>query len=193
MQTITKTALFSNKKTGFNILLFVLLYVILLQGFYLYVGITSPGGRLYSSFLDRYANFPEWLTILIAKTSVLLLKLAGYTVSQKNPANIIMDGGGGVNIAWGCLGVGAMSLWIGFIAAHRAAAGYKLKWMLAGIILICIVNILRVITIVISLHNHWRYPMRFDAHASFNILTYAVIVAFMYIFIRNYKAQSYKQ
>lgn len=192
MQPSTKTVFTSNKKTGFNILLFVLLYVILLQAFYLYVGIISPEGKLYSSFLDRYANFPEWLTIFITKTSVLLLKLAGYTVYQRNASNITMAGGGGVNIAWGCLGAGAMSLWAGFITAHKASARYKLKWALAGIMLICIVNILRIMTIVISRHNHWRYPMRFDAHTSFNILTYAIIVAFMYIFIRDYKAQSYK-
>lgn len=180
---------FSTEKKDFNIILFVLLYLALLYGFYLYIGIVSPGGKFYAAFLSRYANFPEWLTVLIAKASKGILQLAGYTVFQRKPSNLTLVGGGGVNIAWACLGAGAMSLWTAFVTAHRGLIQYKLKWIVAGIVLICLVNIARVITILLSLHYKWQYPRHFDAHQTFNILSYAVIVAFMYLFVRNYNGK----
>ena len=180
------TGFLQTKKTDFNILLFVLLYVLLLQGFYFYIGITSEGGKLFWPFLRNHLNFPEWLTIMIAKSSKFLLELAGYTVYQRNPSNITIAGGKGVTIAWACLGAGAMSLWIAFITAHKAAIRYKIKWILPGIILICLVNALRIITIALSYHYNWQFPRHFDAHTSFNVLTYAIILIFMFIFVRSF-------
>ncbi len=184
---IFKSAVFfKTQKSEFNILLFVLLYVLLLQGFYLYVGITSEGGKLFWPFLRNYLNFPQWFTIVIAKTSKFLLQLSGYTVYQRSASNITIAGGRGVTIAWACLGAGAMSLWVAFITAHKAAIKYKIKWILPGIILICLVNVFRIITIALSYHYNWQYPLHFDAHTSFNVLTYMVILIFMYLFARNY-------
>jgi exosortase/archaeosortase family protein len=173
-------------KRDFSIIKFGVLYIVLLQGFYLYVGIISEGGKLFSPFLSRYADFPGWLTMLIARSSKFVLEMTGYSVYQKNAANITITGSNGINIAWACLGAGAISLWIAFIAAHRHTIKYKFKWMVAGFILICLVNILRIIMIILSGYHHWEYWKHFDAHQSFNILTYAVILVFMHVFVRSY-------
>ncbi|MFT4154834.1 hypothetical protein [Parafilimonas sp.] len=177
----------SLKKKGFNIILFILLYIVILQGFYFYVGLISPGGRLFSPFLSRHANFPGWLAVFIAKTSGFLLQFAGYSVYQRKPFSLAIAGSSGVTIGWACIGVGAISLWIAFIASHRAPVRYKLKWILPGIILLCILNIARVIIIALSLYYRWHYPMHFDVHTGFNVLTYSVIAIFMYLFAGNYK------
>ncbi len=174
------------KRSEFNIIRFLILFVLLLEGFYLYVGMTSEGGRLFSPFLASYLNFPDWLSITVARFSKFLLEISGYSIYQKNPANITITGSRGVNLDWACLGVGPMSLWVAFVAAHRCVIKYKLKWIAAGIVLICVVNALRLIMIVLSYYYHWTFIRHFDAHTSFNIVTYIIILLLMYIFVRSY-------
>jgi exosortase/archaeosortase family protein len=182
-----KTFSFKNaKKTDFNVIKFLVIYIVLLQSFYLYVGITSEGGKLFSPFLSKYLNFPGWLTYVIAGLSKFFLSVAGYTIYQQNAANITITGSRGVTIAWACLGAGAMSLWIAFIAAHRGSFKYKTVWIFGGLVLICLVNAARVAMIALSNYHHWLYLQHFNAHTSFNIVTYAVILLFMYVFARSY-------
>jgi exosortase/archaeosortase family protein len=180
------------RKSDFNILLFLALYFLFKEGFYFYVGLTSPGGKLFSPFLSQFANIPYWLSALVTGGSKLLLKIAGYAAYQKNPTNITITGGGGVNIAWGCLGVGAISLWIAFVIAHRWAVKHKVKWIAAGIVFIFVVNILRISTIALSYYYNWKYLRSFNVHTSFNALTYAVILIFMLFFTLQYNRQKNK-
>ncbi len=174
------------KGSAFNIIKFLVIFVLLLEGFYFYIAITSEGGRLFSPFLSKYLNFPDWLSMTITKFSKFLLEISGYRIYQKTPTNITITGSRGVNLDWACLGAGAMSLWVAFIAAHRCVVKFKLKWIAAGIGLICFVNTLRVVMIALSNHYHWVYIRHFDAHTSFNILTYTIVLLLMYLFVRSY-------
>jgi len=174
------------KKSDFNILRFLALFIILIEGFYLYVGIISTGGKFYSPFLAQYFNFPYWLTIAVAKSSALFLEISGYSVHQANAANISINGATGVTIAWPCLGVAPISLWIGFVAAHRYKTSYKLKWIMAGVGVIFLVNVLRIAVIVLSNYHKWFYLEHFNAHTSFNILAYAIILLMMFVFIKHF-------
>ncbi len=170
-----------------------MLYFLLKYAFYFYVGVVTPGGKLSSLFLSRYANFPNWLTVAVAKPSVFLLQILGYKVHQTNAANVTINGSRGVTLAWGCLGIGAISLWIAFIAAHRQKMRYKIKWMIAGIVLIFIVNILRIDMIALSNYYNWKHAESFNAHTSFDILTYAVILVMMMVFAFKYnKTKNFK-
>ncbi len=178
------------KKKDFNILLFLALFLLMKEGFYVYVGLTTPGGRLFFPFLANYVNIPWWLTLLVSKFSKLLLELCRYDVYQLNPANITIAGSRGVTIAWGCLGIGAISLWIAFIAAHFYPGKQKLKWMFAGVLFIFILNILRIMMIALSNHYNWQYLQSFNAHSTFNILTYAIIVIMMLVFAARYNKQT---
>ena len=180
-------------KSDFNIVLFLAVFIFLLEGFYFYVGLTTPGGKLSIPFLGSYLNFPYWLTVYVAKISKFVLEICGYTVRQANPANITIAGSRGVTIAWGCLGIGAMSLWLAFIIAHRyLVLSIKLKWVFTGLALIFLINILRIMMIALSNHYNWHYIHAFNAHASFNVLTYAAIVIMMAVFVRSYKKISRK-
>ena len=162
------------------------------EGFYFYVGLTSPGGKLFSPFLTRFANFPYWLSALVSGSARLLLTIMGYAVYQKSATNITITGSSGVNIAWGCLGVGAISLWIAFIIAHRWAIKNKVKWVVAGVVFIFIVNIMRIAMIALSNYYGWKYMHSFNAHTSFDVLTYAVILILMLFFTLQYNRQKNK-
>jgi len=173
-------------KPDFNIIIFLVLYFVLKYGFYLYVGFTTPGGKLYFSFFGSYANFPGWLTIFVSKTSAFLLKISGYSVHQLGNANITIAGSKGVTIAWGCLGIGAISLWLGFIIAHRIRLKYKLKWITIGAAIIFAINIFRIDMIALSNYYKWSYFQNFNAHTSFDTLTYVIILGMMTIFVMRY-------
>ena len=175
------------RNSQFNVLKFLVIFLILLEGFYAYVGITTKDGKLFSLFLNKYANFPEWVCIGVIGIAKLLLKAAGFVTYQRDVTTLAIEGSGGVNLAWGCLGAGAISLWIAFIAAHKCNFRFKLKWTSAGIIFIFIVNAIRVAMIVLSNHYRWTYLVDFDAHSSFNALTYLIILGLMWIFARRYK------
>lgn len=174
------------KKSNFSVIYFILIFALLYYGFYGYIGLSTPGGKIYSPFLYRYLNFPDWLSIAVVKTTLVLLKIAGYSVYQKSPFNITITGGHGANIAWGCIGIGVTVLWFAFIMAHRARFIYKLKWIAAGIALIYLFNAVRIAAIILSYQHHWRYMQSFNAHATFNNITYVIIIILMLIYIRNY-------
>src|SRR5690242_4128911 len=132
------------KKSNFNIIYFLIIFFILYYGFIIYVGLSTRGGKIYSSFLYSYLNIPDWLSMLVAKASALLLKVLGYDAYQRSAVNVTIRGGRGATIAWGCIGVSVMFLWFAFIIAHKAKGVYKLKWIIAGISLIFLFNILRI-------------------------------------------------
>ncbi len=173
-------------KSNFNIIYFLLVFFFMYYGFYFYVALSTPGGRLYSPFLCHYLNIPDWLSIVVVKFSVILLKIAGYSVYQKSPANITLQGSTGANIIWGCLGAGVMILWFAFIVAHKARLVYKFKWIIAGILIIYFFNAMRIATILLSYKYNWSYLRSFNAHSTFNNITYIIIVILMLLFIRNY-------
>jgi len=174
------------KKVKFSIPLFLGIFIILLQGFYIYVGVTTKDGRIYSAFLEQYANFPFWLSAFVAKCAAILLQVLGYTVHQTSIVNVTITGSRGVTIAWGCLGIGPLSLWVAFTTAHRCSFKYKLKWILAGVAIIFALNILRIAMIALSNHYNWVYVRHFNAHSSFNILTYVIILLLMVLFVKRY-------
>ena len=116
----------------------------------------------------------------------------GYSTYQKTPLNVTITKSRGVNIAWGCLGIGVMVAWLAFIMAHKDKLAYKLKWVIGGIVVIFIVNILRVIFIILSLHYNWSATESLDAHKVFNILTYVIIIILMLLFVIFYTRKNNK-
>ena len=78
------------KKVKFSIPVFLGIFIILLQGFYIYVGLTTKDGRIYSAFLEHYANFPFWLSAFVARCAAVLLQVAGYPVQQTSVVNTMV-------------------------------------------------------------------------------------------------------
>jgi exosortase/archaeosortase family protein len=177
----------SKQSSNFNILQFLLVYALLAGWFYCFIGITSPGGNTYSPILDHYFNAPRWLTWLIAKSSMAMLRLAGFTVYQRSHNNVTIMGSRGVTIIWACLGFGVMSFWTAFVTAHKATRQYKLKWCLSGIAIIIALNITRITLIAVANHYHWLSITSLEPHATFNIASYILLFLLVVWFIRRYK------
>jgi len=174
-------------KSTFNILRFLILFVLLTGWFYAYVGITSPGGKTYSPFLDHYLNITTWLTWLLAKAALTILKLAGFVVYQRAPNNVTIAGGSGVTILWACLGFGVMSFWTAFVIAHKATWRFRLTWCITGIALVTALNIARIVLIALANYYHWKMITSLEPHETFNIASYILLFALIGWFIRRYK------
>jgi len=153
----------------------------------------TPGGKTFSPFLNSYLDIPDWLSMFVAKASTLLLKILGYDAYQRSAVNVTIRGGRGATIAWGCIGAGVMFLWFAFIVAHKAKFMYKLKWIIAGIALIFIFNISRIVFIALSYYYHWHYMLSFNAHATFNFITYGIIILLMGFFVFKYNKLQRRQ
>ena len=171
----------------FHILRFFLVYALLAGWFYCFIGITSPGGKVYSAFLDNYLNAPRWLTWLISQSSLGILKLAGFNVYQRAPNNVTIIGSRGVSIIWACLGFGVMSFWTAFITSHKGRWQYKLKWCLGGIIIIIALNILRITLIALGNHYHWEAFNALEPHSAFTIASYVVLFLLVVWFMHRYR------
>lgn len=178
-----------SRKPGdnFHILRFILVYALLTGWFYCFIGVTSPGGKVYSAFLDDYLNIPRWLTWFISKSSLGALKLAGFKVYQRAPNNVTIIGSRGVSIIWACLGFGVMSFWTAFVTAHTARWQYNLKWCLSGIAIITALNILRIILIALGNHYHWVAFNTIEPHQAFTIASYVVLFLMVVWFTRHFR------
>lgn len=177
----------STTQPTFNIFQFLIVYALLAGWFYCFVGITSPGGKIYSPFLDHYLNVTSWFTWLIAKISLLSLKLAGFAVYQQAPNNVTIAGSRGVTILWACLGFGVMSFWTAFVTAHKAAWQFKLKWCVAGIGIITVLNIVRIVLIAVANHYHWVEVTSLEPHETFNMGSYIILFGLIGWFVWRYK------
>ena len=171
----------------FSIPVFLLAFLLLTAAFYTYIGIVSPGGKTYSSFLDKYANFPAWLTYFICQCAKGLLQVLGYEVFQKSANTIAIRGSRGVNIIWACLGFGVISFWAAFVVAHKAAIGYKLKWLLTGAAFITLLNIIRIASIALANHYRWKDYQSVEPHFLFNVVSYIAIIALAVLFAYRYQ------
>lgn len=174
------------RKTNFSIIYFLLIFFVVYYGFYLYVGFSTPGGKIYFAFLHDHLDMPYWLSAVVAKCAEVVLKMLGYNAYQKSAINVSLRGGHGVQIIWGCVGIGVMIVWLAFVLAHKAGALYKLRWLLAGIGLIFLFNIMRIVAIVLSINYHWAYLESFNAHSTFNNITYLIIAGMMVFFVYRY-------
>lgn len=182
----------SQYKYKFSILRFLIWFVGLTASFYTYVALTTPGGKVYSSFLHTYFDIVTWATSFIAKAAGFLLTMLGYNISQKYSSQIYIGNSKGVAIAFACLGFGVISFWVSFIAAHAASLNFKIKWITAGIISIIIINIIRVALIALANYYNWVFILNLNPHTAFNIVTYCFIFFLMFIFSKQFNVYDKK-
>lgn len=182
--------MFSDAKKNEGVLLTIkfILYFLLLYGFnYAFVGLTAPGGRLYFSFADEYVNYVKWLRSgLLNTTSSLLQFLLGIETIQARNIALTIDGRVIVRLVYSCLALGIISFWTAFILAQKDAWKRKLKWIILGIIIICIVNILRISLVAYATYFKSKdIFLGLDHHSFFNIIAYSVVFLLMYLYIKR--------
>ncbi len=173
----------SIKKYPFTIYLlrFIGIFCILFYGTIGVIGLTSPGGY-YSPFLDHYFNYVAWLRSSLLYGAKILLSFCGFETWVRNIYNLQMLHGRGVHIGFDCLGYGVMSFWAAFIIANEGSVLKKVKWIVGGLLLIWVINVLRISLLLVAINKHWAMPLGLNHHTWFNIVAYSCIFAMIYTF-----------
>ena len=174
------------------LLKFLLTFCILYYGTIAIIGITSPGGY-YSAFAEQYLDYVSALRWLLLHSSKLLLEVTGFDVYLKDIYTIKLQNGAGVHVGYDCIGYGAMLFWVAFIFANPLSFARKLKWMLGGLLLIFVINVVRISVMFIAVNQHWKTLFNLDNHTWFNIAAYTAIFTMMWFFDAAQKKQQRMQ
>lgn len=168
-----------------NPLKFAVWFIILFLVFYYFNiafwGIVSPGGY-YSSFLATYLNYITALRSVLLHCTEFILKGMGFG-TVINDHELLLAGHGIINVAYSCLGLGVLSFFAAFVLAYPKPRKHKVIFLLSGILIIEILNVLRFVILALFLNkvntNH------FDHHTIFNICIYIIISISLFFWVKN--------
>jgi exosortase/archaeosortase family protein len=155
------------------------------------IGITTPGGY-YVAFADNYLDYISGFRSLLLHSSKLLLQAIGYDVYLKDGYTIKMVNGRGVQLVYSCLGYGVISFWIAFVFANKTSLRKMLQWMMGGVVVICLLNVVRISLMLISVNKHWPSLFNLDNHTWFNIVLYGVLFFMIYLFDQTQQSRTPK-
>jgi exosortase/archaeosortase family protein len=175
-----------NKNIISYLLKFIICFCILYYGSLAVIGFSSPGGY-YSSFIHNYLDYVAWLRSALLYCSKLLLTFFGYSTYIDGVHTLRMQGGFGVRLVYSCIGFGVMSFWIAFIFANKVRWQKKVKWIMMGVSLIFLINVIRISLLLVAVNAKWSNPLNLDNHSLFNAVVYILIFVMIYLFDRSEK------
>jgi exosortase/archaeosortase family protein len=150
----------------------------------LFIGITTPGG-IYIKWLDINLNYIKyWRAFDIQLTRKILIGL-GYEVKYTT-YTVLVTGRAGFKLVYSCLGYGVMSFFFAFVMAYPRPWIYKTLFLLYGLTLIQILNLIRLTWISI----YWTAPKfgkLLDHHTVFNLIIYSTIIIILYLWTNSNK------
>lgn len=128
---------------------------------------------LYELWLLPDGSLDEWVALNIVSVSRGIIDVFGYDTWSVN--RIIGIGeNGGIELVDGCTGISAIGLFLGFILAYPGNWKNRISFSLLGIGVIYIVNILRIVTLVIT-QEEWSEFFDFTHDYSTTTIFYVVI------------------
>jgi len=135
------------------ILTFLTVYVVLTMSY-----------KLYLDFSDGSKYYPDYLTNLVAKQSESLIRALGYDamiVPHPNEPSmkLLVNSKFVARVVEGCNSISVIILFISFILAFAGKFKTTVIYILAGSVLIYVVNLIRIAILSIGLYN---YPWRED-------------------------------
>jgi exosortase/archaeosortase family protein len=168
---------------------FILLFCILYYGTIGLIAVTSPGG-FYSKFLHDYFDYVTLLRSALLHSSKFFLSLLGYKVEISDYQSLKMASGSGVHIGYDCIGYGVLFFWMAFIFANKVPVKKKIRWIIGGVIIIWIINVLRISLLLLAIEKNWHEFFAINNHTAFNIVAYAAIFTMIYLFDRSEKIEA---
>ncbi len=129
---------------------------------------------IYNLWLHPAETLDLFIVDLTISSSKFILETLGYTVFTGADRVIGVDGTGGLWIGDNCNGIALFALFAGFIIAYPGSWKKKLVYITAGILLIQLMNVLRIIALAI-LDTHSRAWTEFNHTYTFTIIIYGFI------------------
>ncbi|MBW7953081.1 MAG: hypothetical protein H3C56_11160, partial [Chitinophagaceae bacterium] len=98
-----------------------------------------------------------------------------------------------VRMVYSCIGYGVLCFWTAFILVNKGKFWFKTKWLISGLIIIFITNVLRVVVLLIALQKKMFKPFTLDHHTFYNIVAYLIVIGMMLLFLKQLKKQQTQQ
>lgn len=163
------------------LLIFISLFVIFYYFNIAFFGITSPGNH-YSAFVDTHLNYIRLLRHTLLSITARILGWFGFTVITSN-IELLVVGRGIIQLNYSCLGLGVMSFFTAFVIAYPQKLKPKLIFLVCGLIVIQLLNILRFV--LLALFGKGARGIIVDHHTVFNIIIYIIIAISLYIWVKH--------
>ncbi len=168
---------------------FIAIFCILYYSTIGLIGVAAPGGY-YVPFINHYFNYVSWLRSSLLYGARFVMLIAGFETYVWDIYHLQVINGRGVHIGFDCLGYGIMSFWAAFILANEGNFIKKIKWLLGGLLLIWLINVLRISLLLVAVNKQWPMPLGLDHHTWFTIVAYFCIFTMIYFFDRSHRQSS---
>jgi len=167
---------------------FLLLFLLLYFGTIAIIGLAAPGDY-YSPFIEKYLDYVSWIKVSLMKGTQFLLSLFNYKTRIEPNFIVRIVNARGVIIAMDCVGYGVYSFWIAFVIACSTTFLKKLTWIIFGVFLLWIINVIRISLFLVAINKGWAMPLGLDHHTWFNIFAYLCIFTMIYFFDRSLQSK----
>jgi len=128
-------------------------------------------------------------TIAVSKK---ILQAFGYVVFTGEERVIGVDGTGGLWIGDNCNGIALFALFTGLIIAYPGNWKRKILFIITGILMIQLLNVLRVVCLAI-LDTHSRTWTEFNHTYTFTVIIYGCIFLLWMLWVNKYSGASLKK
>ncbi|RYE14099.1 MAG: hypothetical protein EOP51_28715, partial [Sphingobacteriales bacterium] len=137
----------------------------------------------YNAFLADHLNYIHTLRQLLLGSTAQLLRWFGFTVVY-NEYELLAAGRGAIIMAYDCMGLGILSFFSAFVLSYPKKWGAKLIFLVSGIIIIQLLNIIRLA--LLTLYWNSNANKLVDHHTVFNVVIYIIIAIALYFWIKPY-------
>lgn len=130
--------------------------------FLLVYSVLSFSYKLYLDYSDGSKYYPDYLTNLVARQSESLLDSFGYNAEiaihpQEPSMKLIINNKFVARVVEGCNSISIIILFISFMIAFAGKFKVTFLYILAGSILIYVVNLFRIVILSVGLYHYpWR-------------------------------------
>ncbi|MEY2638820.1 MAG: hypothetical protein RIR90_302 [Bacteroidota bacterium] len=170
------------------LLIFLTVFSFLAGGTYLFIGLIEPSGRFYVPWLAANADFINPYIHLIIAVAKWMLEILGYIADNKSHNQLQINNYNTVVLAYQCVGIGIISLWVAFVSADTISIMLKAKWILIGIFVITIINAARIAILLIAHYENWSFLTGVSHHDFYNYVVYTLFILLILIYTKYAKA-----
>lgn len=161
---------------------FILLFLLFYYGTLAWIGLAAPGGA-YVPFVAKYLDYVSLIKISLMKGASVVASIYGYSTIEEPGYVLRVKGGMEILIARDCVGFGVMSFWAAYvIATVMQNIKQKLFWLIAGLFILWLINVIRIGLFLVARNRGWDMPLALDHHTWFTIFAYGAIFLMIYIF-----------
>lgn len=157
------------------------LFLVLYYGTYAFIGLSTEG-NLYIPWL-KYIDYVSWYRHLLLKSAEYFLGVLGQYAFVEDRFYLNINGRLRIQLIYECLGIGVNSFWVAFVISEAySTIKNKISWVIAGVLVITILNITRIVLLSFALYNKWPLFAKIEHHTLYNYIVYIVIIIMVWLY-----------